>query len=102
MACYSLKMLNLSCGLKECRNAHFNAINLVICEKLLENRQNNLHVKAVTPAQELTNEWYRPNVQDAASLRKKFDYIIAHVRSFRDGKEQLPEGVSVFDLYEKK
>ncbi len=47
-------------------------------------------------------DWYRPNVQDAASLRKKFDYIIAHVRSFRDGKEQLPEGVSIFDLYEKK
>ncbi len=46
--------------------------------------------------------WYRPNVQDATSLRKKFDYIIAHVRSFRDGKEQLPEGVSIFDLYEKK
>jgi hypothetical protein len=47
-------------------------------------------------------DWYRPNVQDAVSLRKKFDYIIAHVRSFRDTKEQLPEGVSIFDLYEKK
>jgi hypothetical protein len=47
-------------------------------------------------------DWYRPNVPDAASLRKKFEYIIAHVRSFRDSKEQLPEGVSIFDLYENK
>ena len=47
-------------------------------------------------------DWYRPNVPNAAALRKKFDYIIAHVRSFRDAKVTLPEGVSVFDLYEKE
>jgi hypothetical protein len=47
-------------------------------------------------------DWYRPNVPDAVALRKKFDYLISHVRSFRDGKERLPEGISVFDLYEKK
>ncbi len=47
-------------------------------------------------------DWYRPNVPHATALRKKFDYIIAHVRSFRDAKVTLPEGVSVFDLYEKE
>ena len=46
--------------------------------------------------------WYRPNVPHATALRKKFDYIIAHVRSFRDAKVSLPQGVSVFDLYEKE
>ncbi len=47
-------------------------------------------------------DWYRPNVLTAAALRKKFDYIMAHVRSFRDAKVSLPDGVSVFDLYEKE
>ncbi|RUM61984.1 MAG: hypothetical protein DSZ03_07590 [Sulfurimonas sp.] len=47
-------------------------------------------------------DWYRPNVPHAMALRQKFDYIMAHVRSFRDAKVTLPEGVSVFDLYEKE
>jgi len=47
-------------------------------------------------------DWYRPNIQDAFSLRKKFSYLISHVRSYRDARTKLPPGVSIFDLYEGK
>ena len=46
-------------------------------------------------------DWYRPNVQDAFALRKKFSYLISHVRSYRDSKAQVPADVDIFDLYEK-
>ncbi|MCK9373954.1 MAG: hypothetical protein M0P91_12235 [Sulfuricurvum sp.] len=46
-------------------------------------------------------DWFRPNVPDAYHLRKHFKRLIAHTRSFRDGKSRLPDGVNLFDLYEK-
>ena len=46
-------------------------------------------------------DWFRPNVPDAFHLRKHFKRLIAHTRSFRDGKPRLPDGVDLFDLYEK-
>ena len=46
-------------------------------------------------------DWYRPNVQDAFALRKKFSYLISHVRSYRDAKNKVPDNVDIFDLYEK-
>lgn len=46
-------------------------------------------------------DWFRPNVPDAYHLRKHFKRLIAHTRSFRDGKPRLPDGVDLFDLYEK-
>jgi hypothetical protein len=46
-------------------------------------------------------DWFRPNVPDAYHLRKHFKRLISHTRSFRDGKPRLPEGVDLFDLYEK-
>lgn len=46
-------------------------------------------------------DWFRPNVPDAYHLRKHFKRLIAHTRSFRDGKPRLPDGVDLFDLYEQ-
>ncbi|MGD9654817.1 MAG: hypothetical protein AB7U44_06435 [Sulfuricurvum sp.] len=46
-------------------------------------------------------DWFRPNVPDAYHLRKHFKRLIAHTRSFRDGKPKLPEGIDLFDLYEQ-
>jgi len=46
-------------------------------------------------------DWFRPNVPDAYHLRKHFKRLISHTRSFRDGKSRLPDGVNLFDLYEK-
>lgn len=46
-------------------------------------------------------DWFRPNVPDAYHLRKHFKRLISHTRSFRDGKPRLPDGVDLFDLYEK-
>jgi hypothetical protein len=46
-------------------------------------------------------DWFRPNVIDAYHLRKHFKRLIAHTRSFRDGKPRLPDGVDLFDLYEQ-
>lgn len=46
-------------------------------------------------------DWFRPNVPDAYHLRKHFKRIIAHTRSFRDGKPRLPDGIDLFDLYEQ-
>ncbi|MGA9045846.1 hypothetical protein [Sulfuricurvum sp.] len=46
-------------------------------------------------------DWFRPNVPDAYHLRKYFKRLIAHTRSFRDGKPRLPDGVDLFDLYEQ-
>lgn len=46
-------------------------------------------------------DWYRPNVPDVVSLRKKFTYIISHVRSYRSTKQQVPVDVDIFDMYEK-
>jgi hypothetical protein len=46
-------------------------------------------------------DWFRPNVPDAYHLRKHFKRLIAHTRSFRDGKPRLPDGIDLFDLYEQ-
>jgi len=46
-------------------------------------------------------DWFRPNVPDAYHLRKHFKRLIAHTRSFRDGKPKLPDGIDLFDLYEQ-
>jgi len=46
-------------------------------------------------------DWFRPNVPDAYHLRKYFKRLIAHTRSFRDGKPRLPDGIDLFDLYEQ-
>jgi hypothetical protein len=46
-------------------------------------------------------DWFRPNVPDAYHLRKHFKRLIAHTRSFREGKPRLPDGVDLFDLYEQ-
>lgn len=46
-------------------------------------------------------DWFRPNVPDAYHLRKHFKRLISHTRSFRDGKSRLPDGIDLFDLYEK-
>ena len=46
-------------------------------------------------------DWYRPNISDASKLREKFSYLISHIRSYRDGKYQLPTGVNIFDVIEK-
>jgi len=46
-------------------------------------------------------DWFRPNVPDAYHLRKHFKRLISHTRSFRDGKPRLPDGIDLFDLYEK-
>lgn len=46
-------------------------------------------------------DWFRPNVPDAYHLRKHFKRLIAHTRSFRDGKARLPDGIDLFDLYEQ-
>ena len=46
-------------------------------------------------------DWFRPNVPDARHLRKHFKRLIAHTRSFRDGKPRLPDGIDLFDLYEQ-
>ena len=46
-------------------------------------------------------DWFRPNVPDAYHLRKHFKRLIAHTRSYRDSKPRLPEGVDIFDLYER-
>lgn len=46
-------------------------------------------------------DWFRPNVSDAYHLRKHFKRLIAHTRSFRDGKPRLPDGIDLFDLYEQ-
>lgn len=46
-------------------------------------------------------DWFRPNVPDAYHLRKHFKRIIAHTRSFRDGRPRLPDGIDLFDLYEQ-
>ncbi|MDD5052201.1 MAG: hypothetical protein PHO27_05645 [Sulfuricurvum sp.] len=46
-------------------------------------------------------DWFRPNVPDAIHLRKHFKRLIAHTRSFRDGKPRLPDGIDLFDLYEQ-
>lgn len=43
-------------------------------------------------------DWFRPNVPDAYHLRKHFKRLIAHTRSFRDGKPRLPDGVNIFDI----
>lgn len=45
-------------------------------------------------------DWFRPNVPDAYHLRKHFKRLVAHTRSFRDGKPRLPDGIDIFDLYE--
>ncbi|WP_294918109.1 hypothetical protein [Sulfuricurvum sp. PD_MW2] len=46
-------------------------------------------------------DWFRPNVPDAYHLRKHFKRLIAHTRSFRDGKPRLPDDIDLFDLYEQ-
>ena len=46
-------------------------------------------------------DWFRPNVPDAAALRKHFKRIISHTRSYRDGVQKLPDDINIFDLYEK-
>lgn len=46
-------------------------------------------------------DWFRPNVPDAYHLRKHFKRLIAYTRSHRDGKARLPDGVDIFDLYER-
>ena len=46
-------------------------------------------------------EWYRPNVQTAFDLNKKFDYLISHVRSYRDAKKKIDDTINIFDVYEK-
>lgn len=46
-------------------------------------------------------DWFRPNVPDAYHLRKHFKRLVSYTRSHRDGRVQLPEGVDIFDLYEK-
>ena len=46
-------------------------------------------------------DWYRPNVTDAFKLHEKFSYLVSHIRSYRDSKYQLPEGVNIFDVIEK-
>ena len=43
-------------------------------------------------------DWFRPNVPDAFHLQKHFKRLIAHTRSFRDGKPRLPDGVNIFDI----
>ena len=47
-------------------------------------------------------DWFRPNVLDAASLRKHFKRIISHTRSYRDGVKKVPDNINIFDLYEEK
>ncbi len=46
-------------------------------------------------------DWFRPNVPNAAALRKHFKRIIAHTRSYRDAAQKLPDHINVFDLYEQ-
>ena len=46
-------------------------------------------------------DWFRPNVPDAYHLRKYFKRLIAHTRSYRDGKPRLPDEIDLFDLYEQ-
>lgn len=46
-------------------------------------------------------DWFRPNVPDAYHLRKHFKRLVSHTRSHREGKPRLPDGVNIFDLYEK-
>jgi hypothetical protein len=47
-------------------------------------------------------DWFRPNVLDAASLRKHFKRIISYTRSYRDGVQKLPDNINIFDLYEQE
>jgi len=66
---------------------------------LLDEEYTLLDVKAVIDwLFSAKGDWFRPNVPDAYHLRKHFKRLIAHQRSFRDGKPRLPDGVNIFDI----